>query len=252
MSRTTNIDLELLRTFIRVVETGSFAGAARIVGRTQSAVSMQIQRLEDQLGHSLFARGRGHAPGLTPQGSFLVQRARELLALNDAIWDEFNDPTLRDRAYFDVHTSSHRVQRETFTNQVMVTLLTNEKFSTAYAQIMGHVERGELIEPSSLSARDEDLYMALLSMLEYIAINFLAETMDRTIILRQRRSGLWKVHEALAGYIAIKRQAWGRPSVYRSFEILAENYLADPSDTRGPGSCTDVAGSSTLQPTAAD
>lgn len=252
MSRTTNIDLELLRTFICVVETGSFASAARIVRRTQSAVSMQILRLEDQLGHSLFARGRGRAPGLTPQGSFLVQRARELLALNDAIWEEFHDPTLRDRDYSDVHTASHRAQRETFTNQVMVTLLTNEKFSTAYALIMGHIERGELIEPSSLSARDEDLYMALLSMLEYIAINFLAETMDRTIVLRQRRTGLWKVYEALTGYIAIKRRAWGRPNVYRSFEIFAEHYLADPADTQEPGSCPDVAGSSTLHSTAAD
>ena len=50
------IDVDQLRTFIAIVETGSFTKAAEVVHKTQSAVSMQMKRLEDLLGRPLFTR----------------------------------------------------------------------------------------------------------------------------------------------------------------------------------------------------
>ncbi|RUU64701.1 LysR family transcriptional regulator, partial [Mesorhizobium sp. M2C.T.Ca.TU.009.01.2.1] len=51
------LDLNLLKTFVAVVETGSLSNAAPRVGRSQSAVSMQMQRLEDIVGNQLLVRG---------------------------------------------------------------------------------------------------------------------------------------------------------------------------------------------------
>lgn len=73
---------ELLRTFVAAADSGSFTGAARLVHRTQSAVSMQVKRLEEDLGRELFARGaRGVA--LTPDGETLYRFARRILRLYD-------------------------------------------------------------------------------------------------------------------------------------------------------------------------
>ena len=55
---------------------------------------MQVQRLEALLGHRLLSRGKGGSVQLTPHGQFLLQRARELLALNDEIWTSFRAPTV--------------------------------------------------------------------------------------------------------------------------------------------------------------
>ena len=52
------MDTDLIRTFEAIRETGSFTAAARQVGRTQSAVSLQMKRLEDQIGRPLFIRSR--------------------------------------------------------------------------------------------------------------------------------------------------------------------------------------------------
>ena len=54
------IDVEQLRTFVAIVETGSFTQAGEVVHKTQSAVSMQIKKLEERLEHPIFVRdGRG-------------------------------------------------------------------------------------------------------------------------------------------------------------------------------------------------
>jgi hypothetical protein len=49
--------------------------------------------------------------------------------------------------------------------------------------------------------------------------------MDREVILRQRKSGLLKVYETLAGYIEYKREVWSRPNVYRSFELVVKDHI---------------------------
>ncbi|UUZ73665.1 LysR substrate-binding domain-containing protein [Polaromonas sp. P1(28)-8] len=76
------LDLELLRALVAIEEQDSFAGAAIHLGKTQSAVTQQMQRLEDQIGHPLFEK-QGRHKRLTPHGQKLLDYARHLLAIND-------------------------------------------------------------------------------------------------------------------------------------------------------------------------
>lgn len=94
MLRPATLDPDLLRAFVLIAEERSFTRAAQMVGRTQSAVSMQVQRLEGVLGQQLFHRGRGGQVDLTRHGQFLLDRAREMLALNDDIWRTFHQPSV--------------------------------------------------------------------------------------------------------------------------------------------------------------
>lgn len=84
VGRLVNLDIDLLRAFVTVVETGSFTRTAALLGRTQPAVSLQIRRLEDQLRSPLFDRG-GKGVALTTEGAALIPQARRLLRLNDEI-----------------------------------------------------------------------------------------------------------------------------------------------------------------------
>lgn len=76
------LDLDLLRAFVAVVDHGSFAAAGAWLGRTQSAITQQLQRLDAQTGVPLFARD-GRRKLLTESGRHLLRYAREMLALND-------------------------------------------------------------------------------------------------------------------------------------------------------------------------
>jgi DNA-binding transcriptional LysR family regulator len=95
MQTPAGIDPDLLRAFAFIAEEGSFTRAAERVGRTQSAVSMQVQRLEAVLGQRVLQRGRGGSVQLTPHGQYLLDRSRDLLALNDEIWTTFHAPTVQ-------------------------------------------------------------------------------------------------------------------------------------------------------------
>jgi DNA-binding transcriptional LysR family regulator len=71
------LDIDQLRTFIAIAETGSFTRAADVVHKTQSAVSMQMKRLEERLGKPIFERD-GRASKLTDDGERLLDwRRRE-------------------------------------------------------------------------------------------------------------------------------------------------------------------------------
>jgi DNA-binding transcriptional LysR family regulator len=76
------LDLELLRSLAAIVAHESFAAAAVHLGRTQSAVTQQMQRLEEQIGHPLFEK-QGRHKRLTDHGQRLLTYARHLLAIND-------------------------------------------------------------------------------------------------------------------------------------------------------------------------
>ena len=85
------LDVEILRTFIAIAETGSFTRAAQQVFRTPSAVSMQIKRLEETLGRAMFVR-EPRQVHLTPEGETLLGYARQLLELNDEAVGQFLSP----------------------------------------------------------------------------------------------------------------------------------------------------------------
>jgi len=74
--------IELLQTFIATVETGSMAKAARIVGRTPSAVSLQMAKLSELVGHPLLRRA-GREQSLTGAGEALVAHAREVIETSE-------------------------------------------------------------------------------------------------------------------------------------------------------------------------
>jgi DNA-binding transcriptional LysR family regulator len=75
-------DIDALRTIVVGTELGSFARAAVQLGRSQSAVSMQLKRLEEQAGRPLFQRnGRGLVP--TEAGDALLTYARRIIELHD-------------------------------------------------------------------------------------------------------------------------------------------------------------------------
>jgi DNA-binding transcriptional LysR family regulator len=78
----TSLDLDLLRTFVAVAERGSFSAAAVRISRTQAAISQQIQRLETQLGASLFVRNSREVR-LSPAGERLLGYANRLLHLSE-------------------------------------------------------------------------------------------------------------------------------------------------------------------------
>jgi DNA-binding transcriptional LysR family regulator len=77
-----NLDIDLLRSFAAVADTGSFTAAAELVARTQSAVSVQVKRLEDIVGRRVFER-TSRSISLTPAGETLLGYARRILELND-------------------------------------------------------------------------------------------------------------------------------------------------------------------------
>lgn len=88
-----NLDIDQLKTFLAIADVGNFTRAADEVNKTQSAVSMQMKRLEDVLGRPLFARdGRGSR--FTHDGERLVQYARRIVALSDEAVAAFTKPDI--------------------------------------------------------------------------------------------------------------------------------------------------------------
>jgi DNA-binding transcriptional LysR family regulator len=90
------MDVDQLRTFIAIAETGSFTRAAEIVHKTQSAVSMQMKRLEERLDRAIFARD-GRASKLTDDGERLLDYARRIVKLNIEALAAFSDQELSGR-----------------------------------------------------------------------------------------------------------------------------------------------------------
>jgi DNA-binding transcriptional LysR family regulator len=134
-------DTVLLRTFVAVCEQGSFTKAAREVNLTQSAVSLHVKRLEDQVGSRLIVRNvRGVR--LTEQGEVLLSYARRILAL----YKEAEQSLGRDSGglvrigvpeYFDLHTLSSLLGQ----------------FSARYPAVRLHIELG--IGPDIAALLDE-------------------------------------------------------------------------------------------------
>ncbi|PWC36006.1 LysR substrate-binding domain-containing protein [Azospirillum sp. TSO35-2] len=78
----TNLDMDVLRALVIAMEHGGFARAAERLGRTQSAISLQMKKLEEQVGQPLF-RKAGRTVALTDAGDLLLGYARRIVALND-------------------------------------------------------------------------------------------------------------------------------------------------------------------------
>jgi DNA-binding transcriptional LysR family regulator len=96
-----NLPVDVLRTFVSVAELGGFTQAGLSVGRSQPAVSLQIKKLEDGLGVSVFHR-QGHSLELSTQGSLLYSYAKQMLALNDEALLSLNPPEVAGKLRFGI------------------------------------------------------------------------------------------------------------------------------------------------------
>lgn len=93
-----SIDTITLQCFIAVAETGSFTKAAERVGRTQSALSQQMTKLQNLLGKPLLVRDKSFA--LTPEGEIFLGYARKIFALHHEVMDRFKHPELEGEVRF--------------------------------------------------------------------------------------------------------------------------------------------------------
>ncbi|TWI51010.1 DNA-binding transcriptional LysR family regulator [Pseudomonas duriflava] len=92
MAQYPSIETELLRTFIAIADLGGFTRAAEAVNRTQSAISMQMKRLEeDILQRPLFERDGRHVR-LTAEGQVLLGYARRIMALHSEVLNTLREP----------------------------------------------------------------------------------------------------------------------------------------------------------------
>lgn len=96
-----NLDLTALRSFKTVAEVGGVTRAAAQLHLTQSAVSMQLKRLEESMGLELLDRSARQI-ALTAQGELLLSYARRLLALNDEAWGRLTDSNYEGEISFGV------------------------------------------------------------------------------------------------------------------------------------------------------
>jgi len=89
-----DIDTSILRAFVSVAETGSVTAAARLLNRTQAAVSQQIKRLEQHFDAELFLREHKRVT-LGPVGERLLGPAQRLLTMNDETWGMMTTPSFQ-------------------------------------------------------------------------------------------------------------------------------------------------------------
>lgn len=87
-----SIDSELLRTFVAIADHGGFTRAAEMVNRTQSAVSMQMKRLEDDVVQRPLFQRDGRQLSLTAEGQLLLSYARRILKLHAEVMNSMREP----------------------------------------------------------------------------------------------------------------------------------------------------------------
>lgn len=93
------VDTLQLRSFIAIAETGTYGRAAATVNRTQSALSLQIKKLEEQLGCALFDR-TGRKVTLTPQGEIFLGYAKRMVQLQWEAYSRLREPDVEGEIRF--------------------------------------------------------------------------------------------------------------------------------------------------------
>ncbi len=88
-----NLDLDTIRTFATIRDLGGYRQAAARIGRTPSAVSLQMKRLQEDVGGILFSRN-GRKVELTEAGELVLHLGRQILALNDELLERIRGVSL--------------------------------------------------------------------------------------------------------------------------------------------------------------
>ena len=92
-----DLEINLLRAFLFVHQTGGFSQAATLLNRTQPAISLQIKRLEARVGSPVFERSRNGTVSLTNTGITLTGYAHQILAMHDEAVSRLTTPSIRSR-----------------------------------------------------------------------------------------------------------------------------------------------------------
>lgn len=93
------VDTLQLKSFVAIAETGTFGQAATTVNRTQSALSLQIKKLEEQLGCELFDRSARRV-ALTPQGEIFLGYAKRMIQLQWEVFSRLREPDMEGEIRF--------------------------------------------------------------------------------------------------------------------------------------------------------
>lgn len=145
------LDTLTLECFVAVAETASFTRASQRVGRTQSAVSQQISKLEYFLNRKLFERSK-HLT-LTPDGEVLLGYAKKMVHLNYELIDYFKQPELKGEVRFGLPEDFASV----FLSEVL------SEFSELHPRIMLHIEC-DLTLPLYEKFKNKELDMVIVKM----------------------------------------------------------------------------------------
>ncbi len=89
-----SLDIRTLRSLMSVADTGSITETARRLGRTQPAISLQLQRLEEITGKSLFHH-QGRRMALTPEGDMVLAYAKSIIRLHDELLSRLSSPEVQ-------------------------------------------------------------------------------------------------------------------------------------------------------------
>ena len=88
-----NLDIRMLRSLMSVVETGSITETARRLGRTQPAITLQLQRLEELTGKAIFIH-EGRRLFLTAEGETVLSYARSIVGFHDEMLSQLASPDI--------------------------------------------------------------------------------------------------------------------------------------------------------------
>ncbi|RUO75317.1 LysR family transcriptional regulator [Idiomarina seosinensis] len=169
-----HLSLEALRSFTAVIELGSMTAAGERMGRSQPAISLQLKKLEQQVGVELLTRhGSGFA--LTAEGGVLFDYAQRLLALNDQAWAQFEPQQVSGKVRLGITSE--------FASSLLPKVL--GQFAQVYPQVTLQVT----------SALSKDLLAGLGQQFDVILA--LREQTNKSDVLIQREELVWVGSSAL-------------------------------------------------------
>ncbi|GBL05660.1 LysR family transcriptional regulator [Glaciecola sp. KUL10] len=147
------LSLDNLRTLVTVIETGSYQKAGELVGRSQPAISLQIKKLEAQINKKLFDKF-GQRYQANSHGMWLYEQAKTMLQINDQIFTEFEQETLKGRLRFGIPSE--------FATRLLPSII--GEFNNRYPDVSLDVSSALSRQLLSVNQRNQyDLVLALIS-----------------------------------------------------------------------------------------
>lgn len=245
------LSLDAVRMFVTVHDMGGYAKAGEVIGRSQPAISLQIKKLEVQLGKKLFTKsGQRHV--LSMDGEWFLTQSRELLALNDKILQSVQANSLKGRLRLGIPSEfastllpsligefSQRYPDVSLdvTSALSRHLLSNARkddFDLVLALVPpDQPTTGEVIRKDDLVWVGDDSYPIKPDMLSLVLAPDGCVYRSRAIELLKQQTQMWKIRYTnpdLYGLIAAMQQGLGvtplaRSSVPSSLQIIRSPLL---------------------------